>query len=128
MGKKHSQDIQEEQLVWADSQGKNLGFTEAKGKVHFDFSRAKTLLSPYHYISWLSTLLHIFLSNFRQTYFSLLTKIFMMNSNYYVVVVPWDLSCGPTCIHNSSVWMHNKETVWIFIYVWRSLPYLQTLT
>lgn len=32
-----------------------------------------------------------FLSNFRQTYFSLLTKIFMMNSNYSVVVVPWDL-------------------------------------
>lgn len=98
------------------------------GKVHFDFSRAKTFLSPYPYISWLSTLLHIFLSNFRQTYFSLLTKIFMMNSNYSVVAVSWDLSCGPMCTPSSSVWMHNKETVWVFIYVWCSLPYPQTLT
>lgn len=95
------------------------------GKVHFDFSRAKNFLSPYHYISWLPTLLNIFLSNFRQTY--LLTKIFMMNSNYSVVV-SWDLSCGPTRIHSSSVGMHNKETGWVFIYVWYSLPYPQTLT
>lgn len=94
----------------------------------FIFSRAKTFLSPYHYISWLSTLLHVFLSNFRQTYFSLLTKIFMMNSNYSVVVVSWDLCCGPTCIHSSSVWMHNKEPGWVFVYVWCSLPYPQTFT
>lgn len=47
-GRRHSQDIREEQLVWADSQGKNLGFTEVSAKVHFDFSEAKILLSPYH--------------------------------------------------------------------------------
>lgn len=114
--------------VWADSQSTNMGFTKAMVKVHFDFSRAKNFLSPYHYISWLSTLLHIFLSNFKQTYFSLLTKIFMMNSNYSVVVVSWVLSCGPMCIHSSSVWMHNEEIGWVFIYVRYSLPYPQTLT
>lgn len=47
-GRRHSQDIREEQLVWADSQGKNLGLTEVSAKVHFDFSEAKILLSPYH--------------------------------------------------------------------------------
>lgn len=73
-------------------------------------------------------LLHIFLSNFRNIYFSLLTKIFMMNSNYSVVVVSWDLSCGPMCIISTSVWMHNKETSLLFIYVWCSLPYPQTFT
>lgn len=50
----------------------------------------------------------------------------MINSNYSVVVVSGDLSCGPMCIISSSVWMLNKETGLLFIYVWCSLPYPQT--
>lgn len=69
-----------------------------------------------------------FLSNFRHIISRLLTKIFMVNSNYSVVVVSWDLSCGPMCIIRSGVWMHNEETGLLFIYVWCSLPYPQTFT
>lgn len=47
-GRRLSQDIQVEQLVWASSKAKNLDFSEATGKVHSESSGAKILLSPYH--------------------------------------------------------------------------------
>lgn len=107
--------------------GQNSGLYWSHGQSLFwlqqsqDFSVTLSL----HFLAFNITA--YFLSNFRQTYFSLLTKIFMMNSNYSVVVVSWDLIvdqrastaavCG--CIIN---------TGWVFIYVWCSLPYPQTLT
>lgn len=58
--------------------------------------------------------------------------MFMMNSNYSVVVVSWDhwwWTCGgPMGIARDSVWMHNKEPGLLFVYVWCSLLYPQTLT